>query len=264
MLKITTETAISKKHLGYPKPIEDFILVDREDKIFIILDGVTRDISDGIYPNPSPAFEVSKIFAEEVFKYLKQENHGKDITNLLRLAVLKGNYKIKEYNDKATWNFLPGTVGIISIIVNNKFYYVFIGDCIGQIFHENKLRFFTYSQTKLINDHKNEFSADQIRNNICNNKNHPYGYGVFTGQEGVMEFLEFGKESLYEGDIILLATDGMDKLLDNKGFQMTPSISAKELIARGEELEKDECLKSDDKAVIVVRIGENVSKSKSD
>lgn len=255
MLKITTDFAISKNRRDFPKPLEDFILIDRENKIFIILDGVSRDKENGIYPDPSPSFEVTQIFAKEVFNFLKQENRGRDMANLLRLAVIKGNNKINEYNKKATWTFLPGTVGIVSVILDDKFYYVFVGDCIGQIFHKKISKFFTYPQTKLIKEHITEFSADQIRNNICNNKKQPYSYGVFTGETGVMDFLEYGEESLYEGDLILLATDGMDKLLNNKIFQMTNSTSAKDLITRTGKLEKDQGLSSDDKAVIVIRVG---------
>lgn len=255
-LKIKTEIAIRKNHLDFPKPLEDFILIDKEAKIFIILDGVSRDKNNGIYPNPSPSFEVTQIFAQEVYNFLKQGSRGKSVVNLLRLAVIKGNNKINEYNQKATWSFLPGTVGIISMILDDKFYYVFVGDCIGQIFHNNISRKFTYLQTKLIKEHITEFSADQIRNVICNNKKHPYGYGVFTGEAGVMDFLEFGEEPLCKGDFIMLTTDGMDKLLNNKDFQMTSFITAKELVTRAEALEKDQGLRSDDKAVIIVRVGE--------
>lgn len=56
-------------------------------------------------------------------------------------------------------------------------------------------------------------------------------------------------------DFIILATDGMDKLLNTKGFQMTSFASAKELVNRAETLEKDQRLRSDDKAIIVVRVG---------
>ena len=255
MLKITAETAINKNHLDFQKPLEDFILVDKEDKIFIVLDGVTRDKNNGIYPNPSPSFDVSQIFAQEVYRSLKQEKRNKDIPNLLKFAVINGNNKIKEYNKKGTWSFLPGTVGIISVIVDDIFYYLFVGDCIGQIFHKNKQKKITYPQTRLIKEHITEFSADQIRNIICNNKKHPYGYGVFTGEVGVLDFLEFGNESLYKGDLILLATDGMDILFNNNEFQITSSTSAKELLSEAEKMENIQGQKSDDKAVILVRTG---------
>lgn len=248
-MKIKSEFAISKNHLDYPKPLEDFILIDKEKSIFIILDGVSRDKNNGIYPDPSPSFEVSQIFAKEVLNFLKQAIHGKDIIGNLKLAVTYGNNKIYEYNKKANWSFLPGTVGIISVILNDKFYYVFVGDCIGQIFHKNKSKFFTYPQTKLLKEHITEFSADQIRNIICNNKKHPFGYGVFTGEKGVMDFLECGEELLYEGDLIILATDGMNKMI-------FPT-SAKELVASAERQEKDQGLRSDDKAVIVISVGKD-------
>lgn len=254
MMRITADTAISQNRLGYPKPFEDYLLIDSESKIFIILDGVSRDKVNGPYPNPSSSFEVSRIFAEEVLRILKRAELLNDVKYWLKQAVLEGNKRIKDYNNRTRWDFLPGTVGIISVVIDSKFYYVFVGDCSGRILHKGKTRLLTYSQTKLIKRHKSEFSADEIRNVICNNKNHPYGYGVFTGEAGVMDFLEFGAKPLHKGDLILLATDGLDKLLNSKRFQMTYSISAKDLVTKAEELEEKKALKSDDKAAIVIRI----------
>jgi serine/threonine protein phosphatase PrpC len=255
MMRIRVDTALSQNRLGHPKPLEDYVLIDNESKIFIILDGVSRDKVNGTYPNPSPSFEVSRIFSEEVLRFLKRVELLDDVKHWLKQAVLEGNKKIEEYNNRTSWDFLPGAVGIISLILGSKFYYMFVGDCSGRILRKGKTRLFTYPQTELIKKHRAEFSADEIRNMICNNKNHPYGYGVFTGESGVIDFLEFGVEPLHSGDLILLTTDGMDELLSSEGFQITCPISAKELITRAEELEKNQMtLKSDDKAVISIRL----------
>lgn len=255
MLRIKVDTALSQKRLCHPKPLEDYVLVDKESKIFIILDGVSRDKVNGIFPNPSPSLEVSQIFAEEVLRFLERLDLLNDVKHWLKQAVLEGNKKIEEYNNRKSWAFLPGTVGIISVIRDSKLYYVFVGDCSGRILHKGKTKLFTYPQTELIKKHGGEFSADEIRNMICNNKNHPYGYGVFTGKLGVIDFLEFGEEPLHKGDLIVLATDGLDELFNREGFQITYPISAKGLITRAEELEKDQkMLKSDDKAVIAIRL----------
>ena len=61
-MKYRVETATKKNTKEFDKPNEDYFLVDRNNGIFIILDGVTRDKIDGIYPDPSPACEVSKIY----------------------------------------------------------------------------------------------------------------------------------------------------------------------------------------------------------
>ena len=66
-MKYRVETATKKNTKEFDKPNEDYFLVDRNNGIFIILDGVTRDKIDGIYPDPSPACEVSKIFIDKAY-----------------------------------------------------------------------------------------------------------------------------------------------------------------------------------------------------
>ena len=254
MIRITVDTAISQNHLSNPKPLEDYLITDNESKIFIILDGVSIKVN-GIYLNPSPSFEVTRIFAEQVLSTLKRTELPSDVKYWLKQAVVDGNKRIKDSNDQKKWNYLPGTVGIISVISDNKFYYVSVGDCSGRILHKGKVKLLTYSQTELIERHKAEFSVSEIRNNICNNKNHPYGYGVFTGEQRVIDFLQFGVVTVYKGDMILLATDGLDPLINSEKFQMNNLISAKELIIEAEELEEDrKASKSDDKAIIIIRV----------
>ena len=53
----------------------------------------------------------------------------------------------------------------------------------------------------------------------------------------MLDFLEFGEEHLYKGDLIVLATDGMETLLES-----------------AEELGRNRGLKSDDRAVIIIRV----------
>ena len=48
-MKYRVETATKKNTKEFDKPNEDYFLVDRNNGIFIILDGVTRDKIDGIY-----------------------------------------------------------------------------------------------------------------------------------------------------------------------------------------------------------------------
>jgi serine/threonine protein phosphatase PrpC len=255
MLKITVDTALRQNHAGYAKPLEDYVLIDNEAQIYIVMDGVSRDKVNGLYPNPSPSAEVSAIFAEEVLGYLKQVKPEAAVEAWLREAARHANQKINQYNRRASWDFLPGTVGIISVIRDDMFYYIFAGDCSGWISQQAKARLFTFPQTRLVHAHRAEFSASEIRNVICNNKNHPCGYGVFTGAPGVMDFLEFGAEALRAGDALYLATDGLDALLGNPDFQLDGSLSAKELIEAAEQLETDQKLKSDDKAIIAIRAG---------
>lgn len=212
-IHIVIDSALSPNNHDYPKPDEDHLVIDSENQIFIVLDGVSRDVINGKYPSPSPALEVTKIFAGEVRAVLAQAKNLLTPKESLIRAAEQGNHAVADYNRKKVWDFLPGTVGIISMIVDNKFHYAYIGDCSGHILHKDSIRHFTYPQTRLVREHVAELSADEIRNVICNNKEHPYGYGVFTGDRRALDFLELGEEVIQSGDSIILATDGMDNPL---------------------------------------------------
>lgn len=230
----------------YEKPNEDFVLCDDQRNIYILLDGVSRDKVNGKYPNPSPAREVSKLFAREAYAYLKSicGQHGLE---QIREAFIKGNEAIERYNIKYKGDFLPGTVGIICIIEKDRLFYGYIGDCYGRLIREDEIVMFTKCQTEKIAIHKKEFSPSEIRNRICNNAKHPYAYGVLTGQKEAIDFVVFGEYSLNDVDMVFLSSDGMEPFVSGlsrkdfikkeAGYYLKNSVSQKE---------------DDDKAVIIV------------
>lgn len=183
-VKYRVETATKKNTKEFDKPNEDYFLVDRNNGIFIILDGVTRDKIDGIYPDPSPACEVSKIFIDKAYNYIMNvSSKESDYLKIIKNAFVEGNKEIEKFNHSYLGSFLPGTVGIIAIIKDNKLFYGYIGDCIGILLNKQMKKEFTMCQTKLIHEHIKEFTAYEIRHNICNNIRHPYSYGVLDGRD---------------------------------------------------------------------------------
>ena len=228
------------------KPNEDYFFCDDVHGVYIIVDGVSRDKKHGVYPNPSPAADVSKIFVNSAYDYYKN-NYANidDIYKVLFNMMRYGNEKIKLYNSLGNWDdgFLPGTVGIIGIIKGSKFSYIYIGDCYGFVINKSK-KTFTSCQTEQIIQHKREFDSRTIRNIICNNKDHPYSYGVLNGDERAMGFLEYGEINLHSSDKLFLCTDGFYDALD--------IISAPELY--NIELEKINQYSSntDDKTLIII------------
>ena len=161
--KSSSKSIGNKKNIN--KPNEDYFLCDDERGIYILVDGVSRDKINGIYPNPSPSFDVSKIFVESTHKFLVANINKKvDISHLLNIAVKKGNDEIKKYNKHKDWidDFFPGTVGIVIILQNHKLFFAYIGDCYGLVVNKSK-KLFTKCQTKKIAEHKKEFSAYEIR-----------------------------------------------------------------------------------------------------
>lgn len=254
-LSITTDGATKANQLGYSKPNEDYYLVDDRQRIYILLDGVSRDKNGGEYPNPSPSRLVSELFANTVYKCLKSWNKEGDVSSVLRQAAIEGNEAVKEYNRCCKWDFLPGTVGIVSVVVDMTFHYVYTGDCSIRLVRGDEVHLLTVAQTKLVHEHKDEFTADEIRNDIANNPTHPYGYGVFNGNRDTLHFLEYAHQAVLEGDVIVLASDGLDILLNQIGFHSTHIPSAQELIYQAEALEvENPNRRSDDKTVVILRI----------
>ena len=80
-----------KNTIWKDKPNEDYILIDEIKKIYIILDGVTRDMIKGRYPNPSPSEKVTHLISNSIYEYIKNnmrysQSH-EDIENLLMKSI---------------------------------------------------------------------------------------------------------------------------------------------------------------------------------
>lgn len=254
IFQIDSANALSKNLKDYFKPNEDYLIDDCLNHIFIVLDGVSRDRINGEYPIPSPAAEVSRLFGDEVYQRLLGESVHEDYLNNLEESINYANNQVQIYNSKKNYqSFLPGTVGIISMIRNNTFYFAYIGDCSGRLIRQSKTKLFTYSQTEKIHCHIKEYSSEIVRNIIVNNKKHPYGYGVFNGQPEAMSFVEYGEIKLKSFDTIILTTDGLDKYFevnDIDKLMLYPTDIINQSIL---EENKNKSLNSDDKAIIIIR-----------
>lgn len=246
MIKYKSSSISIKNNKNINKPNEDYHLCDNKNGIYLLVDGVSRDKINGIYPNPSPAFDVSKLFVEFVYKFLTENLYtNKDIQSLLYNAMEVGNAEIQKYNNKRNWedNFLPGTVGIIVVIQNRKIFFAYIGDCYGVIINKTK-HIFTKCQTEKIAEHKKEFSAREIRNTICNNKLHPYSYGVLNGDERAIDFVHCCSMNIQRKDKIILCSDGFSDILKKIPGEKIYTMTLEQMIKNSSE--------SDDKTMIII------------
>ena len=231
------------------KPNEDCFISDDKNGIYIVLDGVSRDKENEIYPNPSPSTEISKIALEIVYEELLQQCNNNSIN--IYDTICKANTAAYHYNEKNRKNvgdFPSGTVGVVAVIRDGIFSYGYIGDCIGALIEKDKMKEFTKMQTKNIAEHKGEFSAYEIRNIICNNKNHMCGYGVINGQEGAKDFIITGEFSVNTETIILLASDGCELIFKNASLDELKTLSAAELISTYTNINA-----ADDRTLILIR-----------
>lgn len=236
----------TKKNTKYKdKPNEDYIVIS--EKLFIVLDGVSRSLENGSYPNPSPSKHVAELVGEYIKEYI-QNNNSKNKEELIYNAILNANQKVHEYNVILNHKHKAGCVGVILLFDNDNIYYAYIGDCIGLALNEKKY-IFTEKQTKQISQHGQEFTTEEIRNNICNNINHPYSYGVLDGNQCAMNFVKTGKLN-NNIKAIIISSDGMAKYLFKENIDKLLTLSAKEMIDDPSEYNHSD----DDKSIIKITI----------
>lgn len=214
MLKYKCEMFTCKNTKSEDKPNEDLAVFDSEQGIGMVLDGVSRDKENGVYPNPSPARIASQLFAKTILK--KKVSKSSLGIEKIREMICAGNEEIRKYNNELQHRFPAGTVGVVFEIKEDKFYYGYIGDCYASIIRDGMMKIITECQTTMVAKHKQMYSSDEIRFNICNHINHPCGYGVWDGNEGAIDFVKYGVINLIQGDVILVYTDGLEKEMAGK------------------------------------------------
>ncbi len=254
-MKITYNTVKNTKQLD--KPNEDIIFCDLEKNIYILLDGVSRDNENGKYPNPSPALDTTQILVTEIYNnILLYDFKENNLSDIILNSIQKANDKVHLYNEDKNLPFDAGAVGIIAIIYNNYFYYAYIGDCFGRILYHNKIFVFTECQTKLVSQHKQEYTTYEIREVICNNIYHPCGYGVLNGDKRAINFVKTGKINLSNVEQIILTSDGMEDFISKCPINFLKSLDASKLLEAA-VLNQNE--KQDDRSIIKIE-GVNFNK----
>jgi serine/threonine protein phosphatase PrpC len=255
--RIVARSGTRQNNLDYVKPNEDYLIVDDKNKIYIMCDGVTRDLKDGKYPEPSPSYLAARTFAGSVYRKLLLNSCTSCPFQILIDAVTWGNSRIAQLNSeriKARKKILPGTVGAVAQIIEDKIYYVYLGDCSIWLFRYNKVERLTTSQTEKIRLQYNLLASSDVREELYNNPKNPLGYGVFTGEEESLCFLEKGITDIQKGDVLMLTTDGMDLIFQPDNLIRLRDHEPTSLIDCAEKLELDRCGTSDDKSITILRI----------
>lgn len=238
------------------KPNEDMIYANDKTGIYIVLDGVSRDPENGLYPNPSPAVIATERFLQYCVKWLEKElvPDDQDPKEFLKVIIRKANKELSEYNQTLGHRFPAGTVGIVSFVWGQFLYYAYIGDCTGVLIRGGCYTPFTIKQTEEVMRHKKEFTSDEIRFQICNHIEHPCGYGVWDGNDAAMDFVVSGSIPIHDGDIIILYSDGADDLIDNTPTKIMIEDSPESICERycGDTSNQD------DLSIVKIRFGGDV------
>ena len=256
-IKYFVTSDLKANNREFKKPNEDYILYDVENGIYILLDGITRVHSEYI-DGTSAAFEVDKIFADTVYEYLLKRVKNVDkneIESVLRSAVVEGNSAVAKYRLKKTleeWCYYPATLGIVALIYDRTLYYVCAGDSLGAILRgSSKLYFGEQQSVKAIDI--NKFSKDIRYSTYCNHPDNELSYAVFNGDEALADAIEQSFIDLHPGDIVILASDGMERYIKFEKVETLRTISPEKMTELSVVYDKPPYAKySDDKAIIKI------------
>jgi len=226
-------------------PAEDSFGISKKYPIFAVADGVTlwERNADGSYPFPSGAKIVADAFCEKSIEWAERNYQDFNIESVKEVFVY-ANRAIKEINDKAgrtreTINFYDfdyfHTTAALAAIKDNKLFYGRVHDCWILVIDKNgeiKSDLIDPSdmeRNKCVKSKHpqnfNSLSEKEIttyvhkydRNRILEN-GEPCGYGVLTGEETAIKYLDARIIDLSDGDTILIYTDGFEEYIKLKEF----------------------------------------------
>lgn len=253
MTEVKAEIISVRNNKRTDKPNEDMVYANDNTGVYIVLDGVSRDPENDLYPNPSPAVIATERFLQYCVKRLEKElvPNDQDPAEFLKEIVKKANQDLNEYNKILGHRFPAGTVGIVSFVWGQFLYYAYIGDCTGVFIHKGIYHPFTIKQTNEVMRHKKEFTSDEIRFQICNHIEHPCGYGVWDGNDAAMNFVMSGSIPIHDGDIIIMHSDGADELIDKTPIKIMIEDSLESII----EQYCSHTSNQDDLSIVRIRFG---------
>lgn len=285
------------------KPNEDALFYNPKPGIVAIADGVTRSRdAQGKYPQNSTI--APSIFINEtkrlVPEFLSQKFSPEEV---IRKTFGQVNQKISQANKDLgisdTLNYddvdLLCTTGCIALVYQDeeqKFVtYGFIGDVIGMyVPAHNPPKFLTrdqlerchtfgkpYYQKLVLEGKLTEEEAKrkrliwqrkEVRNNLSaiDLSGNSIGFGVLTGEESALSFIEVGTEEIGSSDRLIFASDSLDRCAQGEGTRkieyfdsvlksvrnLTLEDCANFLIRHIRECEKKMSRSSDDATVVVV------------
>lgn len=214
-------------------PQEDFY--QNVDNIFVVSDGITHDLVDGFYPNPTDSGIVANLICNTISKEL--EKSDKEIGDIKR-AVKKANAEVKKFNEstklyverESNGYTIGAAVFAVIVIKEDRLLYGVLDDCYFSIFSDDLidhpiLKSYVDKSAKHY-DANYDWSKTEdrkiwrkdYRNNEQEIDGEKLGYGAIDGREGFENFVQYGEELLKPNDLVCLYTDGFIKIMKDLEF----------------------------------------------
>ena len=257
-LEIKAEWATKRHNRMLSKPNEDRIFIDEKNRIFILLDGVTRVHKEyEEAPDTSSAGDIGDLFIEEVCKHLKENAENAEPEALLREAVRKANSRIKEYREKKSeneWEYYPATLGIVSVLKGNTLHYVSCGDCAAVLLRKNAKIIMGYEWTLDAHD-VIDVSKKERYARYCNHPENDLSYTIYNGDDAVVDGIEYSFVDLHSGDTLVIVSDGMGDYVRYEKIKTLLEYSPEEMIALSSKYDEPPFGEyADDKSVIKISL----------
>ncbi len=221
-------------------PREDYHLISNKYPIYIVADGVTlkRD-AEGIYPTPSGAYELAKIFchtiveeAEKMYESFTEQklNELFKLGNAVTDTFNKSLGRTKDVIDYREFDMFAVTTAFV-LIKDETVYWWSLGDSGITAFDENKNNVFQSPEAWPDEKEKIQATGNQplsdtefnklkkkLFRNVLNEKGERFGYGVVTGEDTASVYLNTGSFSIKTGYLILVYTDGYEYYIPLSDF----------------------------------------------
>ena len=210
-IDVATVLAIGAREVQQDSLIVDFP-VGSDVGFLALADGMGGHSSGEIASN----IVVTELFAELKFKLNDLAEFEERLPSVLRHAAMVANDGIRDFVAEHPDNYGMGATLVAAIVVDNRFYWISIGDSPMYLWRDGKLQ-------QLNEDHSLAPEIDlMIRNGVLSEeqgKNHP-------GRSALRSVL-FGADiakidcpdkplSLLPGDIIIVASDGLQSLNESE------------------------------------------------
>lgn len=245
-------TTVQNERQEISKPNEDFHIIDQENGIYLIADGVTRPHEEYKSGRESVAAQCAKKLCQCVYDHLLHKTQS-DPGMALMDAMIAGNQSISHLRDSRHSKYEPCSTFIGAILKGNTLYFSNCCDTVGFLIRDLVKIQLTERQNHLAE--LLSYAKDKVYKELHNNMNDPAGFGIFNGDERLKNFLAVSHITLYPGDRIILASDGLSQYLHATRASRLREASLQQIFDDSMEYDRPPFQKyADDKTCIIIDI----------